>query len=165
MAEPSLLRSKLDELTSEATTGSAILRLAPATFRGFALSLNASSRLDALSIGDADAVTVAFADAALPLCAAPNASCSAGAPNVATSPVVLAPAEDAPDAPVLMVADGDKVAVGAPYLEGGKVTGEVVGNDRARKIRVIKFKRRQGYKRTQGHRQNYTELKITGIAG
>ncbi|MAT84464.1 MAG: 50S ribosomal protein L21 [Gammaproteobacteria bacterium] len=64
---------------------------------------------------------------------------------------------------VLMVADGDKVAVGAPYLEGGKVTGEVVGNDRARKIRVIKFKRRKDYRRTQGHRQWYTDVKITGI--
>lgn len=64
---------------------------------------------------------------------------------------------------VLMVADGDKVEVGAPYLEGGRVTGEVVGNDRARKIRVIKFKRRKDYKRTQGHRQWYTDVKITGI--
>lgn len=64
---------------------------------------------------------------------------------------------------VLMVADGDNVSVGAPYVEGGKVTGEVVANDRARKIRIIKFKRRKDYKRTQGHRQWYTEVKITGI--
>ena len=64
---------------------------------------------------------------------------------------------------VLMVADGDKVSVGAPYVDGGKVRGEVVGNDRARKIRVIKFKRRKDYKRTQGHRQWYTDVKITGI--
>jgi len=64
---------------------------------------------------------------------------------------------------VLMVADGDNVSVGAPYVEGGKVTGEVVTNDRARKIRIIKFKRRKDYQRTQGHRQWYTEVKITGI--
>jgi large subunit ribosomal protein L21 len=64
---------------------------------------------------------------------------------------------------VLMVADGDNVSVGAPYVEGGKVTGEVVASDRARKIRVIKFKRRKDYMRTQGHRQWYTEVKITGI--
>lgn len=64
---------------------------------------------------------------------------------------------------VLMVADGDNVSVGAPYVEGGKVTGEVVTSDRGRKIRIIKFKRRKDYMRTQGHRQWYTEVKITGI--
>lgn len=64
---------------------------------------------------------------------------------------------------VLMVADGDNVSVGAPYVEGGKVTGEVVASDRGRKIRIIKFKRRKDYMRTQGHRQWYTEVKITGI--
>lgn len=64
---------------------------------------------------------------------------------------------------VLLVADGDNVAVGAPYVEGGQVKGEVVANDRGRKIRIIKFKRRKNYMRTQGHRQWYTEVKITGI--
>jgi len=66
---------------------------------------------------------------------------------------------------VLMVSDGDRVAVGAPYVDGGKVTGEVLAHDRGKKIRIIKFRRRQGYMRTQGHRQWYTEVKITGIAG
>ena len=66
---------------------------------------------------------------------------------------------------VLLVADGDDVSVGAPYVEGGKVTGEVVGNDRDKKIRVIKFKRRKDYLRRQGHRQWFTEVKITGING
>ncbi len=64
---------------------------------------------------------------------------------------------------VLLVADGDNVSVGAPYVDGGTVKGEVVACDRARKIRVIKFKRRKDYKRTQGHRQWYTDVKITGI--
>lgn len=64
---------------------------------------------------------------------------------------------------VLLVADGDNVSVGAPYVDGCNVKGEVVGRDRARKIRVIKFKRRKDYKRTQGHRQWYTDVKITGI--
>lgn len=64
---------------------------------------------------------------------------------------------------VLLVADGDNVAVGAPYVEGGQVKGEVVANDRGRKLRIIKFKRRKNYMRTQGHRQWYTEVKITGI--
>jgi len=66
---------------------------------------------------------------------------------------------------VLLIADGDKVAVGQPYVEGGKVTAEVVGHDRARKIRVIKFRRRQNYMRRQGHRQWYTQVRITGING
>jgi large subunit ribosomal protein L21 len=64
---------------------------------------------------------------------------------------------------VLLVADGDNVSVGAPYVDGGKVTGEVVAHDRARKIRIIKFRRRKNYMRTQGHRQWYTDVKITGI--
>ncbi|MEQ9002173.1 MAG: 50S ribosomal protein L21, partial [Pseudomonadales bacterium] len=64
---------------------------------------------------------------------------------------------------VLLVADGDNVAVGAPYVDGGKVTGEVVGHDRARKIRIIKFRRRKNYMRRQGHRQWFTDVKITGI--
>lgn len=66
---------------------------------------------------------------------------------------------------VLLVSDGDRVAVGAPYVDGGKVTAEVVAHDRGKKVRIIKFRRRQGYMRTQGHRQWFTEVKITGING
>jgi large subunit ribosomal protein L21 len=66
---------------------------------------------------------------------------------------------------VLLVSDGDRVAVGAPYVDGGKVTAEVVSHDRGTKIRIIKFRRRQGYMRTQGHRQWFTEVRITGING
>ncbi|MEQ8857679.1 MAG: 50S ribosomal protein L21 [Pseudomonadales bacterium] len=64
---------------------------------------------------------------------------------------------------VLLLADGDSVSVGAPYVDGCRVKGEVVASDRGRKIRIIKFKRRKGYMRTQGHRQWYTDVKITGI--
>lgn len=64
---------------------------------------------------------------------------------------------------VLLVANGDDVSVGAPYVDGGKVTGEVVGHDRARKIRIIKFRRRKNSMRRQGHRQWYTAVKITSI--
>jgi large subunit ribosomal protein L21 len=66
---------------------------------------------------------------------------------------------------VLLVADGGRVAVGAPYVAGGKVIAEVVTHDRGKKIRIIKFRRRQGYMRTQGHRQWFTEVRITGING
>ena len=64
---------------------------------------------------------------------------------------------------VLMVADGDNVNVGAPYVNEGKVTAEVLRIDRAKKVRIIKFKRRKDYLKRQGHRQWFTEVKITGI--
>lgn len=66
---------------------------------------------------------------------------------------------------VLAVGEGESIKLGTPFVDGGKVTAEVAGAGRGDKITVVKFKRRQGYKKTQGHRQNYTELKITGIAG
>ncbi|MGD8418351.1 MAG: 50S ribosomal protein L21 [Pseudomonadales bacterium] len=66
---------------------------------------------------------------------------------------------------VLLVAHGDEVTVGKPYVDGGKVTAEVLGHDRAKKIRILKFKRRKDYMRRQGHRQWFTQLKITGISG
>jgi len=65
---------------------------------------------------------------------------------------------------VLLVADGDKVTVGAPTVDGGKVSAEVVRHGRDRKIEVIKFKRRKNYHRKHGHRQHFTEVKITGIS-
>lgn len=64
---------------------------------------------------------------------------------------------------VLMVADGDDVRIGSPLLEGGKVTAEVCAHGRGDKIDVIKFKRRKKYRRKYGHRQDYTELRVTGI--
>jgi len=64
---------------------------------------------------------------------------------------------------VLLVSEGDGVTVGMPYVEGGKVTAEVLEQGRGAKIRVIKFKRRKNYLRRSGHRQEYTEVRITGI--
>ena len=65
---------------------------------------------------------------------------------------------------VLLVANGDDVNVGAPFVDTGKVTAEVVQTDRAKKVRVIKFKRRKDFLRRQGHRQWFTEVKITSIS-
>ncbi len=65
---------------------------------------------------------------------------------------------------VLLVGDGDKVTVGTPLVKGGKVTATVEEQGRARKIEIVKFKRRQGYKRNLGHRQSYTRVKITDIS-
>jgi len=66
---------------------------------------------------------------------------------------------------VMIVADGDNVAVGTPFIEGGKVTAEVIAHEKGKKVRVIKFRRRKDSRTTQGHRQWYTEVKITGISG
>ena len=66
---------------------------------------------------------------------------------------------------VLMVADGDDVKIGTPYLDGGKVTATVTSHGRGKKVKIIKFKRRKHHMKRQGHRQSYTELEITGIAG
>lgn len=66
---------------------------------------------------------------------------------------------------VLMVARDDDVSVGTPYVDGVSVTGEVIAQGRGRKIRVIKFKRRKNYLRRAGHRQHYTDVRITGISG
>jgi large subunit ribosomal protein L21 len=63
---------------------------------------------------------------------------------------------------VLMLG-GDKVAVGTPTVSGAKVTAQITSQDRAKKIIVFKMKRRKGYRRKRGHRQPYTELKVTGI--
>ncbi|MBB1487953.1 50S ribosomal protein L21 [Oceanospirillum sediminis] len=66
---------------------------------------------------------------------------------------------------VLLVADGDDVKVGAPLVDGAKVTAEVVSHGRGDKVKIIKFRRRKHSMKRQGHRQWYTEVKITGIAG
>ncbi|MEE0986715.1 MAG: 50S ribosomal protein L21 [Succinivibrionaceae bacterium] len=64
---------------------------------------------------------------------------------------------------VLMVADGDNVKVGAPYLDGGKVVAEVVAQKRGEKVTVTKFRRRKHFQKVTGHRQWFTEVKITEI--
>jgi large subunit ribosomal protein L21 len=64
---------------------------------------------------------------------------------------------------VLMVGEGEDVKIGAPFLEGGKVTVTVLDHGRRDKINVIKFKRRKNYRRKIGHRQYFTQIEITGI--
>ena len=65
---------------------------------------------------------------------------------------------------VLMVADGEKVSVGTPLVSGAKVNATVLGQGRHDKIRIFKMRRRKHYQKHQGHRQNYTEIQITGIS-
>jgi large subunit ribosomal protein L21 len=64
---------------------------------------------------------------------------------------------------VLMVGEGDDVKVGAPFLEGGKVTATVLDHGRLKKIKIIKFRRRKHHRKQMGHRQYFTQIEITGI--
>ncbi len=66
---------------------------------------------------------------------------------------------------VLMIADGDNITIGAPYVKGGKVTATVKTHGRGDKIEIMKFRRRKHHQKRTGHRQYYTELEITGIKG
>lgn len=64
---------------------------------------------------------------------------------------------------VLMVGEGDSVTIGDPVVARAAVTATVLSHGRAKKIDIVKFRRRKHYRRQMGHRQNYTELEITGI--
>jgi len=64
---------------------------------------------------------------------------------------------------VLLLGSGADVKIGAPLVEGAKVTAEVLSHGRGDKIKIIKFRRRKHSMTRQGHRQWYTEVKITGI--
>lgn len=64
---------------------------------------------------------------------------------------------------VLMVGEGESVKVGRPYLDGSTVSATVVSQGRHKKIQIIKFRRRKHHEKWQGHRQNFTEVKITKI--
>lgn len=64
---------------------------------------------------------------------------------------------------VLMLG-GDKVAIGKPLVAGAKVVATIVAQDRAKKVIVFKFRRRKNYRRKRGHRQPFTEIKITGVS-
>lgn len=66
---------------------------------------------------------------------------------------------------VLLIGAGGELSVGKPLVDGGKVEAKVLAQGKGRKIDVVKFKRRQNYKRMGGHRQAYTEVEITGISG
>lgn len=65
---------------------------------------------------------------------------------------------------VLMVGEGADVEVGTPYVKSGKVTAEVISHGRGDKVKIIKFNRRKHHKKQMGHRQWFTEVKITEIS-
>ena len=66
---------------------------------------------------------------------------------------------------VLLLSDGEDVKVGSPTVEGATITAEVLGSGRGKKVIVFKRKRRKGYRRKQGHRQGYTEIRVERIEG
>jgi large subunit ribosomal protein L21 len=63
----------------------------------------------------------------------------------------------------VLLVGGDKVSVGQPLVKGASVAGEIIAQGRAKKVIVFKMRRRKNYRRKNGHRQQYTEIKITGI--
>ena len=65
---------------------------------------------------------------------------------------------------VLMVSDGEKLSVGKPMLVGATVAVTIISHGRGDKVRIFKMRRRKHYQKNQGHRQNYTEIRIDGIS-
>ena len=66
---------------------------------------------------------------------------------------------------VMMIGEGADVKIGTPYVEGGKVSAEVVTHGQGRKVTFVKLKRRKHYRRQGGHRQQFTQVKIKEIVG
>ncbi|NLX90913.1 MAG: 50S ribosomal protein L21 [Firmicutes bacterium] len=64
---------------------------------------------------------------------------------------------------VLLIQDGDNVSIGAPYLEGARISGKVLSHGKGKKIIVFKYKPKKNYRRKQGHRQPFTLVKIDKI--
>ena len=65
---------------------------------------------------------------------------------------------------VLMVGNGDKLSVGRPLLTGASVQATIMSHGRGDKVHIFKMRRRKHYRKSQGHRQNYTEIRIDGIS-
>jgi large subunit ribosomal protein L21 len=63
----------------------------------------------------------------------------------------------------LLTGAGEEVKIGKPVVDGAKVTAEVVAHGRHKKIKIVKFNRRKHFRKETGHRQRFTEVKITGI--
>ena len=66
---------------------------------------------------------------------------------------------------VLLASDGEKFHVGRPYLDSSKVRGRITRQGKGKKVIVFKYKRRKGYRKTRGHRQDFTLVRIENIEG
>ncbi|TMG98512.1 MAG: 50S ribosomal protein L21 [Betaproteobacteria bacterium] len=69
------------------------------------------------------------------------------------------------DQVLMIVGEGDSVRLGQPIVSGAAVKATVVSQGRGEKVKIFKMRRRKHYQKHQGHRQNYTELRIDSIAG
>jgi large subunit ribosomal protein L21 len=78
---------------------------------------------------------------------------------------VEAKAGDSVSLTPLLLVDGDKITADSKLLGKASVTAEVIAETKGPKIKIIKFKNKTGYKKRQGHRQRYTQVKVTGIEG
>ena len=78
--------------------------------------------------------------------------------------IEVAPGESIEFDDILMVSNGDDIKIGTPYVSGTKVTAEVVTHGRGEKVKIVKFRRRKHSRTQMGHRQWFTEVKITGIS-
>jgi large subunit ribosomal protein L21 len=78
--------------------------------------------------------------------------------------IEVAPGETVAFEDILMVSNGDDVKIGTPSVAGAKVTAEVVTHGRGEKVKIVKFRRRKHSRKQMGHRQWFTEVKITGIS-
>jgi large subunit ribosomal protein L21 len=65
---------------------------------------------------------------------------------------------------VLLIADGDKITVGKPRVVGAKVSATIESHGKGDKVTIVKFRRRKHYLRRKGHRQQYTQVRVTGIS-
>lgn len=77
--------------------------------------------------------------------------------------IEVAPGDSVEFDNVLMVSNGDDVKIGTPVVANAKVTAEVITHGRGDKVKIVKFRRRKHSRKQQGHRQWFTEVKITGI--
>lgn len=64
---------------------------------------------------------------------------------------------------ILMIANGDNINIGTPFIKNAKITGEIIAHGKKDKVQIIKFRRRKHHLKHMGHRQNYTQVKITNI--
>lgn len=64
---------------------------------------------------------------------------------------------------VLLTSDGENVSVGKPFLDNAKVVARIAGHGKGRKVVVFKYKRRKGYRKKRGHRQQYSLIKVENI--
>ena len=73
------------------------------------------------------------------------------------------PGETVTFSDVLLTGDGDNVSVGAPLVSGASVEAEILTHGRDKKVIIFKRRRRKGYRKKQGHRQGYTEIKVNSV--